>query len=90
MELKQDLTNLILCTARKTKFRFTSLSSGSRTTTSLSTTRVEILNDKEDPNIAFLSSNLNNMLVCGVLKGINLSLLQFEFDEANLFNAKEI
>jgi len=29
----------------------------------------------EDPNIAFLSSSLNNMLVCGILKGINLSLI---------------
>jgi hypothetical protein len=25
----------------------------------------------DDPNIAFLSSSLNNMLVCGILKGIN-------------------
>jgi hypothetical protein len=24
----------------------------------------------DDPNIAFLSSSLNNMLVCGILKGI--------------------
>jgi hypothetical protein len=29
---------------------------------------------EEDPNIAFLSSSLNNMLVCGILKGINESL----------------
>ena len=30
--------------------------------------------DEDDPNIVFLSSSLNNMLVCGILKGINLSL----------------
>jgi hypothetical protein len=28
----------------------------------------------DDPNIAFLSSNLNNMLVCGILKGVNMTL----------------
>lgn len=31
--------------------------------------------DEDDPNIAFLSSNLNNMLVCGILKGINNTLV---------------
>lgn len=29
----------------------------------------------DDPDIVFLSSSLNNMLVSGTLKGINLSLL---------------
>jgi len=27
-----------------------------------------------DPNIAFLSSSMNNMLVCGILKGLNETL----------------
>lgn len=35
--------------------------------------------DLDDPNIAFLSSSLNNMLVCGILKGVNLSLFD-DFD----------
>lgn len=29
---------------------------------------------EDDPDIIFLSSSLNNMLVCGILKGIHLSL----------------
>ena len=29
---------------------------------------------EDDPDIVFLSSSLNNMLVCGILKGIHLSL----------------
>ena len=32
----------------------------------------------DDPNIAFLSSTLNNMLVSGILKGINVSLNALE------------
>ena len=46
--------------------------------------------DYDDPNIAFLSSNLNNMLVCGILKGINLSLNEFKYDSTNLNNSDEV
>ena len=46
--------------------------------------------EADDPNIAFLSSSLNNMLVCGVLKGINLSLNNFNFDLKNINDKKEI
>lgn len=31
---------------------------------------------QDDPDIAFLSSSLNNLLVCGILKGINFSLTE--------------
>ena len=31
---------------------------------------------QDDPDMAFLSSSLNNLLVCGILKGINLSLTE--------------
>ena len=30
----------------------------------------------DDPDIVFLSSSLNNMLVSGILKGINLSIIR--------------
>lgn len=47
--------------------------------------------EEEDPNIAFLSSSLNNMLVCGILKGINVSLNKHGFiDESILAGRKEI
>ena len=46
---------------------------------------------EEDPNIAFLSSSLNNMLVCGILKGINESLKIHDFiDETILGGRREI
>lgn len=35
---------------------------------------------EDDPTIVFLSSSLNNMLVCGILKGIHLSLTNFKYD----------
>ena len=30
--------------------------------------------DDDDPDIGFLSSSLNNILVCGILKGVHISL----------------
>lgn len=43
----------------------------------------------DDPDIVFLSSSLNNVLVSGILKGINLSLLKARGDnnQANLNTA---
>ena len=37
----------------------------------------------DDPDIVFLSSSLNNMLVSGILKGINMSLLKAREDNNN-------
>ena len=33
---------------------------------------------EEDPQIVFLSSNLNNILVCTILHGVNLSVDQLD------------
>ena len=53
---------------------------------------VSIQND--DPNIAFLSSSLNNMLVCGILKGINICLTQINpnirFERTRKFGKVEV
>lgn len=40
----------------------------------------------DDPNIVFLSSSLNNMLVCGILKGISLSHIEFKPNELCLID----
>ena len=47
--------------------------------------------NNDDPNIAFLSSSMNNILVCGILKGIHLSMINFHYDPKleNLSNKKE-
>jgi hypothetical protein len=47
--------------------------------------KIETNLDDDNPNIAFLSSNLNNMLVCGVLTGINLSLREYNPQNKNKF-----
>ena len=44
---------------------------------------------EDDPCIIFLSSSLNNMLVCGLLKGMNLALNQFTYDPTAAFSAIE-
>jgi len=47
-----------------------------------------------DPNIVFLSSSQNNILVCTILKGVNLALdteTQFEAERASeIAEVKEI
>ena len=45
---------------------------------------------EDDPSIIFLSSSLNNMLVCGLLKGINLSLNEFTYDPYSAYDASEV
>jgi hypothetical protein len=61
--------------------------------------KLETDQDDDNPNIEFLSSNLNNMLVCGVLTGVNLSLkgqnpqyinkfMLFKFNELVVLNPK--
>ena len=44
---------------------------------------------EEDPAIVFLSSSLNNMLVCSILKGIHLSLSQFAYDPMEAVSSSE-
>jgi hypothetical protein len=36
-----------------------------------------------DPNVNFLGSSFNNLLVCGILKGINITLENQELEEGD-------
>jgi len=44
---------------------------------------------EDDPNIVFLSSSLNNILVCGLLKGINICLMSYKDQEQRSVKAVE-
>ena len=41
-----------------------------------------------NPNIAFLSSSLNNLMVCSILKGVNLTLHKDYSDQPQLVEVK--
>lgn len=47
-------------------------------------------NGEEDPNIVFLSSSLNNLLVCGILKGINSALMRCGVQNEELFRPTDV
>lgn len=46
----------------------------SKTTIKLTKQQQEVITKVDDPNIVFLSSSINNILVCGLLKGMNMYL----------------
>jgi hypothetical protein len=43
-----------------------------------------------DPNIAFLGSSVNNLLVCGILKGLNESFKQTFIGTGQKHEVKEV
>ena len=76
------------CCKRKDQnsFRQTSIKDQSNSLTDLKKTiesqfKLDVI---DDPHIIFLSSSLNNILVCSILKGINLTLNEFQNKDLNI------
>jgi hypothetical protein len=61
-------------TCRKNNKNFNSLTTSNRKSTFAIAAKES--RTVEDPNIVFLSSAMNNLLVSGILKGINISMIQ--------------